>query len=915
MKVHAPHALALCVAASCGHRSAPAPLREADTHRATAVVPASPAESVPIVRLPQDEHPTREALVLHVDPAKERFSGVADIDVHLDHTRSVVWVHGLGLHVTRATATDSHGVVQAGEWRDRTEGGIASITFASALPAGDVTIHVEYDARFVSNVEGPFGLQGVFTVMDGGVPYAFTYFEPVSARKAFPCFDEPGSKITFDLTLVVPRSAVAIANTPEVARSEAGDMTRVRFAPTPPLSPYLVAFAVGPLDVVAGPDIAPNVIRRRPVPLRGITTRGHGKDFAYALARAREIVSTLEEYAGVEYPYEKLDLLAVPERPSAMENAGAITMNAAEFLWDGRTASPVKKHALVRALSHELAHQWVGDLVTPAFWDETFLKEGLAEWLGTRTAEAVAPDTHASALLLANVQAVMMGEDSTAIVRSLRQPIASDDDIHRAFDSITYMKGGGILTMFEDWVGPEPFRRGLHDYLGKHRFASATSEAFVAAESAAAGQDLSAPFASFLDQPGVPLLDAEVMCNGSPRLHLKQSRYRRTGSPGGADEIWQIPICVRYGASGTTARVCALLKAREGDVPLGNDCPDWVFPNADATGYFRFSLSPTDLADLRARGFSRLTPRERAALGNSLDASYGAGTLSMADALAASSALASDPDESVAEYPMKLLRDARDWLPDSQERADFEAYAQWLFRPVLRRLGWDPVPGEDEHASKLRASVIQFLALTADDPSVRVEAKRRALSFLGDLHGHSANPAAIDPSLLGTSLRVLGREGNGDLFDALLSRFVKSSDPERRTEMLVVLSSVQAPSLLPRARELVWRTDVRPQEKRIPIWEQLESPATREAAWNWLKDSFDQLDSALPSLSFIFPALERFCDEVHANDIEAFFTRDRTSKIDHGARLVASTVENVRLCAARRQTQEPSARHVFVRAH
>ncbi|HLK45193.1 MAG TPA: M1 family metallopeptidase, partial [Acidimicrobiales bacterium] len=341
-------------------------------------------------------------------------------------------------------------------------------------------------------------------------------------------FDEPGFKIPFAVTLVVPSGDQAIANTPEVERSPAAaaGATRVRFAPTPPLPSYLVAFAVGPLDVVRAADVPPNPVRPKPLPLRGVAVKGRGGELAYALGHAGELLSMLETYFGVPYPFEKLDLLAVPQLSGAMENPGAVTFDEPLLLFDPKTAPLRQRLDYAMVVAHELSHQWFGDLVTMAWWDDTWLNESFAEWMGYKVAQQWEPALRADLDFAEGTQSAI-GTDSLVSARQVRQPIASADDIENAFDDTTYKKGGAVISMFERWLGPEVFQKGVRAHMARHRFATASADDFLAALSDAAGRDVAAPYRTFLDQPGVPFVEAALVCDGGapPRLHLRQSRF------------------------------------------------------------------------------------------------------------------------------------------------------------------------------------------------------------------------------------------------------------------------------------------------------------------------------------------------------------------------------------------------------
>ena len=899
--------LAFATAVGCGAATPPpappSPVAPPPTASATSV---AVAEAPPKLRLPADTRPTAETIELRVDPKQDRFSGVVDIAITLDQPRTVVWLHGRGLDVTRATAAPDGGSELQGTWQQRDESGTASLSLPQALPAGKARIHVEFDAPYASQ------LRGLHKITQAGTPYAFTQFEEIDARQAFPCFDEPGFKIPFDTTLVVPADAVAIANTHEIDRKTDGGSVRVHFAPTLPLPSYLLAFAVGPLEVVSAPDVPPNGIRTRPLPLRGVTTKGHGKEISYALAHTGEILSLLEKFFGLEYPYDKLDIIAVPDKGGAMENAGAVTFGDDLLLFDEKTAPVVQRRAYGEVMAHELAHQWTGDLVTAAWWDDIWLNEAFATWVASKIADQWDPAMGSKMGLLDGIQGAI-SSDVLVSARSIRQPIESTNDIQNAFDSITYEKGGGVLSMFERWVGADVFQRGLHDYLNAHRFGNATADDFLAAESAASGKDVKTAFRTFLDQPGVPFVETEVKCDGSPRLHLKQSRYLPLGSTGDANKTWQIPVCARFQSGKETKEACTLLTDREGELPLGATCPDWVFPNSDSAGYFRFALAPADLLNLRKKGFSALSAYERVAYGNSLRAAFNRGVLPMKDATEAAALLANDSHQSVAGEPMGFVDEARDWLYGDPIRASVESYGRRLFHAEGEKLGWQPGKGEDTDRTLLRPSVLSFLAFTARDPVVRAEAKKRGLAFLGYKKDGAIHRDAVDPNLAGVALGVVGEEADQALWDSVRAQLAKTEDPELRWLLIDVLVSAKSPELVPAVRQLTVDPLLRATETLAPLGSKMRSEESREATWGWMKDNFDKLIAMGTKYQgeSLIGMTRAFCDDAHAKDVESFFTPERLAKVDGGPRVLSAALEGIRLCAVKRQKQEPSAREMF----
>ena len=876
-------------------------------------------EAPPALRLPSDTRPLAEAIALRIDPRQDRFSGAADIDVTLERARGVIWLHGRDMHVTEATVTPANGAPIAATWKARGEAGLASLTLASVAPAGNARVHIVFDAPFGR------GQRGLYKTAEAGVDYAFTQFESIGAREAFPCFDEPGFKIPFTTSLVVPADMQAIANTHEVSRSTRGGGTLVSFATTPPLPSYLVAFAVGPLDVVAAPDVPPNEVRTRPLPLRAVAPKGRGKDMAYALAHTGEIVAILEKYVGLEYPWDKLDIIAVPGKGGAMENAGAITFGERLLTFDPATAPVSQRRAYAGVVAHELAHMWTGDLVTMAWWDDTWLNEAFATWLGTKASQTWDPKLHQDLSLMRGVQGAM-GADALVSARAIRQPITSTHDIENAFDTITYQKGGGVLGMFERYVGAETWQKGLRAYLVAHKYGNATADDFLDAENEASGKDVKTAFHTFLDRPGVPLLEVSSECTlaepnprherrlvikGPSSLHVKQSRYLPIGSTGSADQTWQVPFCSRV-----TGEVhCELLTKAEEDVPLGpTSCPVSFFPNADGAGYYRFALAPKDLAQVRA-SLGKLSTREKIAYGASLRAAFARATTSMKDVLESAAPLALDPDPAVADDPMGYVSIARDWLWTTPLRANVERYAGQLYAPAARRLGWDPRKGEDDDTRSLRASVLGFLASTARDPAVRAEARKRGLAYLGLGKDGKPHVDAVDPNLVTLAVTVAGEEADRATWDAMKALLLKSVDEMQRGRLAWALGAANDPQLAAAGRELVLEGDLRDSEVMTPLWAQLTNPDKRDEAWAWLQAHYDAVLQRLPKhhgAVGLVSAGRGYCDDAHAKEIEAFFG-PKIDSIEGGPRVLASTLEDVRLCAARRKAQEESGKAFFAK--
>ncbi|MEO7730203.1 MAG: M1 family metallopeptidase, partial [Kofleriaceae bacterium] len=562
--------------------------------------------AAPVLRLPRNFLPTRYAATLAIDPALAGFDGTVAITGTVAARTSVIWLHGRDLKIARAVARQGAAEVTL----SATPHGEELIAFRAATPlaAGTWTLTITYAASYDER-----NTSGVFKQTVAGAPYVYSQFEALYARRAFPCFDEPDNKVPWQLTLEVPAALVAVSNTP-IAREQVltGGKKRIEFAVTKPLPSYLVAFGVGPFDIVEAGKT------RSGAPIRVLTMKDRGAEGAWAAKTTGPLLDLLEDLFGSPYPYEKIDMLAIPITVGfgAMENAGLITFTEAIILLDPKQGSRGREYTWVSVAAHELAHQWFGDLVTTAWWDDIWLNEGFADWIQRKITTRFAPAWHESLAELAERNDALES-DSLVSARQIRQPIASPDDILNVFDGITYKKGASVLNMFEGYVGPDVFQRGVRDYLRQHAFGNATSRDFAAAISAAAGKDVGPAFATFLEQPGAPELTVTLTCDhGPPRLALAQRRFVPPGAPPPAEgKPWIVPVCVAYDRAGARAQTCALLDATTGSIALeAPSCPRWVMPNVDGRGYYHIAYTPADGTALRDRAWPQLTAAERQAV-------------------------------------------------------------------------------------------------------------------------------------------------------------------------------------------------------------------------------------------------------------------------------------------------------------
>ena len=857
-------------------------------------------DAVPTGPLPRNVVPSEVALELKIDPAQPRFSGHVRLDVDVVRATDTIWMHGRGLHITEARFVPAHGAPIALATSEADVSGVLKVTGAKTIPAGKGVIEMAYDA--------PFGeLQGAYKVKPDGRDYVITQMEPLGARTAFPGFDEPSFKQPWDITLVVPKDDVAVANSHETSTEAAGaGWKKVHFARTQALPSYLIAFAVGPWDVPLGPDIAPNGARTTPIKLRGIAANGQGGRMHYSLAHTPEIVRALEDYFGIPYPFDKLDNVAAPDFwAGAMENAGLIVYRDS-LMFPDETSAVGRRQSFWSVSAHELAHQWFGDLVTMKWWDDIWLNEGFATWMGNKIHGQLQPDAHTDRGLLEGAIGAM-GADSLASTRRVHEPIKDFTDIQSAFDGITYQKGGATLAMFERYIGEDKFRTGIRNYLKAHARGNATSADLIASV-AAQSEDpkgVSKAFFSFIDQPGVPFVKVALDCSAArPALVLQQQRYLPLGSSANAAQTWGIPLTVRYDDGGTVREQKALVFDQSARVQLtqAQHCPTWVMPNAHGSGYYRFALEPK-LQQALSSAFAQLDEREQRMVADSVTAAYGAGQLTPAQLLAALPQFVAAPVRQTVTTGMGNTQWMAEHLLDSDAARDaFHARIAGIYRPRLQQLGLSPKAGEPDDDRLLRATLVGFFADTLKDNAVRDALGTQGRAVLGLDGDGKLHLDAVPQDLRGTALAVAVQEGGKPAFDAAEQQFRASEDAVLRGQLLGALGSATDPVLAERARALVFEPGLlRRNEIAIVAGQQTDDPALRPVVRAWVDSHFDALEKRLAPAGARLVGLyaDGMCSDAEAAQLQDKFA-PRMQDVEGGPLELKQTAEAIHLCAAQK---------------
>ena len=794
--------------------------------------PAPTAPSIPPIiptgQLDDSVTPTAYRLDLTVDPAKPRFSGHVEIDAVVKQVgvnragQSSFYLHGRDLTMQHVVAKIGAQTVAA-KWQQVDPTGVARLDFSSALPAGPITLVFDYDAAFA---EVPSGL---FRVKVGDDWYSWSQFESIDARAAYPGFDQPGYKQTFTVTLRTPPGLIAVSNTPELAKTTEAGLEVHRFAPTPPLPTYLLAIMVGPFAVAEG-AAPPSPQRAVPLPMRIISTQQNAGKLSYALAESQRIVMLLEDYFGTAFPYAKLDQITAPIMPGAMENAGADLYQDSLLALDPGAAT-AQKRAFGMVVSHELSHQWFGDLVTPKWWDDIWLNESFANWMGFRIGQKWRPELNLGAGALAEGFGAM-GTDALIAGRPIQQAITTNTQIDAAFDAITYGKGGQVVAMMANYIGDAKFRNGVRAYLAAHRYGNATSDDFFKALAQAAGDPLILPaMQSFTRQQGVPLL---TFTGGDGHYLIQQSRYARLGTTPPPTH-WTVPLCV----SRDGLRLCLLMDREKAVINLDGQQP--LIPNAGGAGYYRFELPRAEWDRLIAVS-DHLPGGEALALADSLRASFMAGRGDAGQLAALARVMVNNPDSHAAAAAMSGLDllAAADML-DRPAAASYRQLIGELVRPQLAATGFDPRAGayakEDPERSQLRVQMVERLAGDARDEPLRKQLGAAAAAWLSGDH------AALDPAWFGEAFAVHVASGGLPAAKRLLAMALASQDALFRP---AALDAVAGSGNLGIARWVLGKPDARlRQSEQFSMLSTItRTKATRDLGYRQLQRQLDHLSGS-----------------------------------------------------------------------
>lgn len=836
-------------------------------------------------RLSKTVAPRSYDLKLALDPEAASFTGHVKISLESKKPTIQLVLHSLDLSLTS--------VIVAGRRLDPSkvvvDAKAETVTLLLDVPLkGRADVEIEYSGKMNELMRGLYKSRGKNG--DKNEAWSFTHLEPTHARRVLPSFDEPAFKATFKLTLDVPAGLTPISNMPKESEVITGDRKTVVFQETPKMSSYLLAVFAARLEA-----------RTRKVGKTTLTVWAAPDQIAqadFALDAGVNALKYLNRYFGIPYMLPKLDMVAAPDFASgAMENWGAILYRDTSLLIDPKLSSDAAKRRVAEVVSHEIVHQWFGNLVTMGWWNDLWLNEAFATWLAYKIVDSWKPAWKVWDEFDQGKRSPL-AIDALPGTRPVRSDAATPAEIQAQFDPMSYQKGGALLRMIEMYVGEADFRQGIQAYMKKYAYKNAEAKDLARELERVSGKPVSKMMSGWLSQGGVPVVS--VTAEGRT-VTLTQSRFSAFNLK--SDTQWSIPVVVRYRLKGEKkARTASVLldKATKRVTLPGVGEILWIYPNAGETGYYRFELDPSLLfAALARRG--ELSPVERAGLLNNLWAQVRAGRLPVASFLDSLAAFRGDASRLVIEDAAGYLKTIRQELSETDaERDALGVFAASFFAPHLKRLGWDKKKGESQEATLTRPTVLNALALLSPKALDQNEVTARLAKYLAD-------PSHVDSSLAPVILTAAARRNDPKLFAEFRARLAAPKTPEQKSLMLRALAEFSEPALLDQYLAMTISDEIRAQDAWMPYAWLLSNPATRERAWAFVKANWKALSSKLGprGATRVIGAAGGLVSAALKKDVDAFF-RAPENEIEMARKTLDQTLESIELGLRFKQGQRSS---------
>ena len=837
--------------------------------------------------LPKSVRPSAYDLTLCPNLDDFTFWGEESIDVSLMSATSEIVMNCDEIQIQDANLTiGGNRTIDASSIDFDAEAETVRLTFPDELPQGDARLYLRFTGELNEKLRGFY--RSKYTDADGQEKHlATTQFEATDARRAFPCWDEPSIKASFRVTLLVPSHLTALSNMEVLSENEVEPgLKKVEFAETPVMSTYLLAFIVGDLGHIEKESSDGTMIRVW-------TTPGKEAQGVFALDVSADLLTYFNEYFGIPYPLRKMDHVAIPDfAAGAMENWGLITYREIAILVDPENSSAGTKQIVASIVSHEMAHQWFGNLVTMAWWDALWLNESFASWMGDKAVDHLFPDWKTWTGFVSSDTTSALDLDGLKNSHPIHQEVKNPAEIGQLFDEISYSKGASVLRMLEDFLGAERFRQGLHDYLSKHSYGNANTGDLWDALAAASDDPVPEMMGTWVNQTGYPYLDARIdRKSASITVSAEQRRFSYDAIIEDAEHdesIWYAPLRVRSESGGRVSST--LMRGRSASLEIEGKPGDWIKINPEQTGFFRVKYQTNDLALLKP-GIENLllSPIDRLGIQNDAYALSRAGIQPATDFLEVALAYTNEMDAYVWDDLSANLASLNSLIANEPFSDSYREFARGLFAPAGARAGWDPSPGEGHLDALLRSTVLAGLGEYGDFATL-AEAKRRFEKYAED-------QSLVNPDIRKVILTLAAKQGDSEMYHAMWELEQSVEMEEEKVRLLRALSKFDDATLLRTTLERSLDTNFVRTHNTVGIMASTAAnPNGRDLAWEFLKSNWREFNRRYGEGGFSLMTLVgiagEFTTQEKLEDVEKFFA---DTPIPAAERTIRQSLEAIRL--------------------
>ncbi|MDF2177767.1 M1 family metallopeptidase [Aliiglaciecola sp. CAU 1673] len=822
----------------------------------------------PEYQLPGTITPSFQKIHLKLDPDSPDFSGETWITIQIAKPTNVLAFYQIDLDLQKVELLKGEEAIPLSVTAGNYD--IQTARADKTLAVGEYRLHIIYSGKVNTSSDG------LYLSRFEDRNYLFTQFEDMEARRAFPSFDQPNYKIPYQVTIEAPQKQVVLSNTPVAERTVENGWQKVVFKQTKPMPTYLVAFAVGELDSAEITGLS--------VPGKIYTPKGKAAQTKFIVSQTPQILNALENYFGMPYPYEKLDFIAVPNfTHGAMENAGLITYRSSLLLLEDEPGLAERSGPL-NTVTHEIAHQWYGNLVTMAWWDDLWLNEAFASWMASKIMMQLYPELNFQNRL---EQEGAFIADASPTTKPVKKVVRSSADVMDGL-GLNYSKGESILNMIESLIGEKPVQQAIQKYMQKHKWGNTTADDLWAVFADVADFDVPAMMKTYLEQPGYPLVEF------SDEGKIVQKRYRLAGADV-EEQIWTVPLAISYKKNGKIHHQKLYLNAKESFASQLAEA-DWIYPNDNAMGYFRWKTSAKQrqalLADVLA-----LSSREKKELLYNSGALLQANEISLDQHMQVLNSLAQVDDPDVVRAVIGSLRDLT-YLVDDSNTAVFAHFVQAKMLPWYEKLG---VRGQDDDAEnviRLRQSVFSILSEYGHTQAIDKQSRQLTEQYLAD-------PASVSKGIATSALSNVAKYGDASWFEKYRQAYLKHTDANIRYTIMAGMDFPQD-SNLSKLMAFSFDEQMSPADVIYNLRVASQAQEKQDLFYQWLDKNFDKLVARMPSYHVArMPEFVSSSCDTHNMELAKAFYPKVMDKFDGMTRSFEVAMDGTAQCIALKERFQP----------